>query len=125
MAASSLLLDAPDRADSLGEAVGVGVEELLELRTLLEGDGRLELVHGRLELWIGHGQARGFPELGEHGLRRTLGSEEPRPDVELRLGVSQLLERGNLGQRGYPLVPPAGEGAKLARLDLRQNHRGP
>src|SRR5437867_1465877 len=119
MTASLLLLDAPDLADSLGEAVGVGVEELLELRALLEGDGRLELVHGRLELRIGHGQARGFPELGKYGLRGTLGSEEPRPDVELRLGVSQLLEGGNFGERGDPLVPPAGEGAKLARLELR------
>ena len=119
------MLDAPDLADSLGEAVRVGVEELLEVRALLEGDGRLELVHGRPELRLGHGQAGGLPELGEHGLRRTLGREEPRPDVELGLGVSQLLEGGDLGQRGDPLVPPAGERAELARLDLGQNHRGP
>src|SRR4029434_6002306 len=107
MAPSLLLLDAPDLANSLGEAVGVGVEELLEVRALLERDGRLELVHGGLELRIGHGHAGGLPEPGEDGLGRALGSEEPRPDVELGLGISELLEGGNLGQRGYALVPPA------------------
>src|SRR5687767_5481818 len=47
---ASLRLDAPDLAHALREAPRVGLEELLELLTLLEGDGRLDLVHGRLEL---------------------------------------------------------------------------
>src|SRR5262249_16421953 len=58
---------------------------------------------------------------GQHRLRRPPGREEPGPDVERGVGIAQLLERGDLGQRGHPLVTPAGQGAQLARLEVWQD----
>src|SRR5215813_74862 len=122
---SLLLLDAADLAHALAQTLRIGVEELLKLRSLLEGDGCLEFVHGRLELWIAHGHARRLPELRQHGLGRAAWREEPCPDVELGFRISELLERRYLGQRGNPLVAPAGERTELAGLDLGEDDGGP
>src|SRR5262245_39290171 len=102
--------DLPHLADAFGEAVRVGGEEARELVALLERDGGLQLVHRGLELGIGHRRAQPVPELGQHGLRRALGREDARPDVELRLRIPEFLERGHVRQRGDPRLAPAREG---------------
>src|SRR6266545_837890 len=112
------LLDAADLAHAVRETPRVRLEEFLELLALLERDRRLELVHGRLEVGVGHSGTGRVAKLREHRLRRALGREEARPNVELGLGVAQLLEGGEVGERGHALVPPARERAELARFDL-------
>src|SRR5919106_1050328 len=67
-----LFFDLPDAAHALGEPPGVGVEELLELVALLEGDGRLLLRHHVLEIGLVHRLPDGVTQLREHRRRRGL-----------------------------------------------------
>src|SRR5688572_3872922 len=116
-----LLLDPPHLANAVGQPLRVRVEEALELVALLEGDRRLELVHRALELGLRDRGSRSFAQLRQHRLRRPLRREDTGPDVELDLGVAELLEGRHVRQCRDPLVAPAGQRAQLARLDVRDD----
>src|SRR5262249_7731337 len=120
---ASLRLDLPDFPDAFGQPAGVGLEELRELVPLLEHDRGLELVHRAFEVAVVDGGPERVAQLGQHGLGRAARREDAGPDVELGVGIAELLERGHLGQRGDALVAPSCERAELARLDVRQDHR--
>src|SRR5947207_15703893 len=93
-----LRFDPPYAPHALRQTPGVGVEELLELLALLERDRRLELLHRALERGIRHRDARRLAQLREDRLRRALRREDTGPDVELRLGIAELLEGRHIGQ---------------------------
>src|SRR3990170_6426255 len=114
-------LDLAHLPHALGQTPGVGLEEALELRPLLERDGRLQLVHRALEGWILDGLAERPAEPGERGLGCAPRGEDAGPDVELRVRVAELLEGRYVRQRGHARVAPAGERTELAGLDVGQH----
>src|SRR5512136_1581549 len=116
------LLDLAHTLDRVRQHLGILVPELLELRRVQVGDGRLHLIHGRLEVSVLHGGAHRVAELLHDRLRRPFGGKHPRPDVKLRV-VAKLFQRGELREHRNPLFPPAGQGAELPGFDVGQHHR--
>src|SRR5947207_15514580 len=109
-----LRFDPPYAPHALRQAPGVGVEELLELLALLDRERRLELVHRALERGIRHRGARRLAQLRQDRLRRALRREDAGPDVELGLGITQLLEGRHIRQGRHALAAAPRQRTELA-----------
>src|SRR5665213_340291 len=100
----------------------IDLEELGKFRRILIGrrtSGGIENPHDIRAL---DGLPHRVAQPRDDRVRHPLGGEDARPDVELDVGIAELLECRGVGEAVDALGAPVGQDAQLAGIDLRLHH---